>query len=80
VPCTATSPIPCPDRKAAHERKDFQQVEGIGWVWWRAINPLKPWAKCPWCGGALPMPGPVPKADATGCPEPSPYRDGEGWE
>lgn len=77
TPCRADTPIPCATRKAAMEREEFRYLEGLGWVWWRAIDVVRPWTRCPWCWGELPMPGPVQKP--TPFPETSPYRD-EGPE
>jgi hypothetical protein len=56
-------------------REDFQFIDGIGWIWWRAQNPTRPWPSCPWCGGTLPVPGPV-------APKEPPWVDsyGEGAE
>lgn len=76
--CRPDTPLACPSRKAAMEREDFQYLDGLGWLWWRAHNPIKPWPRCPWCAGTLPMPGPVPQKPAAWT-EVSPYRD-EGPE
>jgi len=75
--CRANSPIPCATRKAAMEREDFRYLDGLGWVWWRALDVVKPWTRCPWCWGELPMPGPVSSPKPV---ESSPYLDGEGPE
>jgi hypothetical protein len=81
--CRPDTPLACASRKAAMESEDFRYLDGLGWVWWRAINPVRPWVRCPWCDGALPMPGAVlPDEKLRGLmgrwPE-SPYRD-EGPE
>ena len=80
--CRPDTPLACPSRKAAMEREDFRYLDGLGWVWWCAKTPVRPWPRCPWCDGALPMPGAVLPPEKlhgiTGWPE-SPYRD-EGPE
>jgi hypothetical protein len=75
--CRANSPIPCATRKAAMEREDFRYLDGLGWVWWRALDVVKPWTRCPWCWGELPMPGPVSGPKPV---ESSPYLEGDGAE
>jgi len=36
------------------QREDFKHIEGVGWIWFRAVNPGRPWHSCPGCGGTLP--------------------------
>lgn len=52
--CREDSPLRCAWRAGAMQREDFRHIEGVGWIWFSAINPGRPWHSCPGCGGSLP--------------------------